>query len=390
MQSPSTLSKLLALFGKRFLRSWRNLPLDIFLEVLTHFTLLEVAIITGCDVFAAYAHAELRRRVRALLETWSLDVDSTLKVMDRTQSVMSGSAVVLLCQPGDWEPGDLDFYCPKGALAEVVKHFEGLGYTIETTGSGKSEDGVTQEPRVDGYCKDLLQTVVRMWHGGRRKINVIESSVPSAVAPLFLFHSTVVMNAVTGSGIVCFHPQLTLNMKGVANHPSGRQQWLKNELKETALLDKYRVRGFDVQEDCRKHHKGGSSECLVCSAGWTRWRDSAVYASFIEGEQVELPGPQVMWKAGGYGCKVERTGLPGPFPSIRTIQRGAVVLILDRLYDGKAYLYDGRPASDQYCFVSSSSRLGRLQVDQGTASGHPTWTIWRKDINALTVGLYWH
>jgi hypothetical protein len=46
------------------------------------------------------------------------------------------------------------------------------------------------------------------------KINILKSSLPCTEAPVFFFHSTLVMNVLTAKGVICFYPQWTLKHCG--------------------------------------------------------------------------------------------------------------------------------------------------------------------------------
>lgn len=152
--------------------------------------------------YAEEAHYELDFRVKQTFEEWYLDGNATLLMLDSTDSVMSGSAALKICDPMSWMPGDLDFYCPLGRLQQVRTFFSNLQYTRTDTPNMSAQDPLYTS-------KTLIHTVVIMEKDGKH-INIIESSVPSAIAPIFAFHSTLLMNVVTARGVLCFYPSMTL------------------------------------------------------------------------------------------------------------------------------------------------------------------------------------
>jgi hypothetical protein len=155
--------------------------------------------------------------------------------MEETRSVISGSAALEIVLPGTCDPNDLDLYCPEDSSDTVIDFLKSYGYVdIHHTGplpaktpaaSSDGREGTldTTDTEVDWYQEDYalrttIKAVFALHHCvDGRKINVIQSASASSVAPIFTFHSTCVMNAVTHSGAISFYPSLTFKKLGACD-----------------------------------------------------------------------------------------------------------------------------------------------------------------------------
>lgn len=203
------------LSARPFLLTSRELDGDVPADAaqLVHtatMTLRDLSLLALSPIYGDEARHELEFRVVRTLEEWNLDGDTTFKMLDTTDGVMSGSAVLNICDPKDWQPGDLDFYCALGRLTQTRAFSRSQGYTVVP-----QEHPLATTDLDDEYVlKNLMKSVTILEKQGK-KINVIEASVSCAVAPLFAFHSTLVMNAVTAGGVVCYYPSTTMQGIGV-------------------------------------------------------------------------------------------------------------------------------------------------------------------------------
>ncbi|KAJ3525114.1 hypothetical protein NMY22_g10707 [Coprinellus aureogranulatus] len=340
-----------SVFSNDFIALWKTFPLDMHLEVLKKLTLRELVVLSDTDSFGAFAHAELRARLRRLLRNWDLSFDGTLQALDQYRSVMSGSSILNMCVPGDWSPGDLDFYCPLGKKDNMVRHFEGEGYSVVPKEDVPSNHHTVEDasPMNPDYHMELLKEVVFL-RKDAHKINIIESAVPCAEAPIFLFHSTVVMNFLTSKGVTCLYPHWTLNSKGVVNHRSGRQDWLANEEKETRVLDKYRDRGYTIAEDCADLHAQDRDDCEVCSLELSVSAHKSLVMPFDKGTTLLTSTRSFAWRLGSFDTLEVRFGL-----ATELLDRGAIVLV-EGDGDGRAYLYDGLTKTVKQASASTIAR----------------------------------
>ncbi|KAJ7715755.1 hypothetical protein B0H16DRAFT_1238993, partial [Mycena metata] len=150
-----------------------------------------------------------------------------------TRGVVSGSAALLMVSDLSFEPGDLDIYVPASqdqtALALADKR---LGYDLKRSSA-----------RTYGNNMEIKRVHVLM--KGRKKLNIITTKGENAVAAIYNFHSTVVMNVLTASGLYCAYPTLTLERRGVANLPALLRDAMAYR-KTRECYEKYRQRGISI------------------------------------------------------------------------------------------------------------------------------------------------
>lgn len=197
----------------RPVRTCHALPVDVCVEIFSHFTLRELHAMSNWRTLEGFARKELLARLQDLYRGWGLNVVETLGTLKDTRSVMSGSGVLHLCAPGVWWPNDLDFYCPRGEKDNLVRRLEDQGYAKALRTDAPATYQGDHEYEGIPFLSDIL--IMRKMVGeGDAKINIIECEAPSAEAAIFTFHSTQVMNAMTADGIICFYPELTLEDRG--------------------------------------------------------------------------------------------------------------------------------------------------------------------------------
>lgn len=191
-------------------------------------------------------------RVVNLLTYFQLDAKSFLEFLTRTSSIISGSAALLAFYPGLFVPGDLDIYCSEGNLAEVLDFFLSFtGYSSPT--ECLTRDELPKDADYDDwvFSENHLAKVLKLYcaspPGSKREstivniIAVMDTACP--VSAISHFHSTPVMNMITGKGVTCVYPELTLRMRGIINT---YRSSLASTTKFKACLDKYRERGFEL------------------------------------------------------------------------------------------------------------------------------------------------
>lgn len=176
------------------------------------------------------ARSRLTERVSSTFEAWKLPVKDTLIMMRRTNTLLSGSAALNIVDPSSWMPGDLDFYCPNSEYVFVCKWFIARSYVAcelndgeyQTTTFGPDdfefEDDwvdVQNNFRFVDHANGCVKTVVRFVHPEHpRTVNVVRSLSDHPAAPVCFFHSTLLMNVVTGSGVTCLYPRAARAQKG--------------------------------------------------------------------------------------------------------------------------------------------------------------------------------
>ncbi len=191
-------------------------------------------------------------RVVNILKQFQLEPKIFLEFLTRTSTVISGSAALLVFYPGLFIPGDLDIYCSESSLSEVLDFFQ-----VFTKYSMPKESPTREELSKDKdyddwvFSESHLAKVLKIYGPPYPDSNreppmvniIVVRNVMDPISAISHFHSTPVMNLVTGRGVICVYPELTLRMRGIINtHRSS----MATTAKFTACLDKYRERGFDL------------------------------------------------------------------------------------------------------------------------------------------------
>lgn len=247
------------------------------------------------------AQAELPRRVQHQLQNFSLQSDKTLAMMRKVNCILSGSAALEIAVPDSCTPGDLDFYCPLKQLRTVVKFFvQKQGYIDTTPGTC---------PHVYGDHIAGIRAVKTLIHSTdpTLKINIIESTTISPHAPIILFHSTPVMDFVSGDGIGVFYPALTSQRKGkvaillgdvgLTNIGLVNRVYKRLDRQSLEGIVKYMGRGFQIADICEQLHDihVGKMECHRRRRATSDGHMCSL--AFDEGRVVTV-SPQVRWVLG--------------------------------------------------------------------------------------------
>jgi hypothetical protein len=256
----------------------------------------------------------LENRLDIGLSFFGFEKDVFLPFLASFGAVVVGSFPLALGHPRSFVPNDLDIACPRGTLEGVVDALTEFGFcyvpdsvedrtmaqplpAVHQEGSTPEEEGSEENASTASdvgsvsYSKGpspiqplALQTeslayplvphfsyarqgmaiknVVKMHRtlpsGRIAVVNVLESSSDSAVTPVFLFHSTLVMSYVAFHGLVIPYPLGYLEGQGYVNVPSRPMKE-----KTSMALKKYRDRGFTILDSMEgiPHMCGRNSSC---------------------------------------------------------------------------------------------------------------------------------
>ncbi|KAF6742991.1 hypothetical protein DFP72DRAFT_769247, partial [Ephemerocybe angulata] len=135
-------------------------------------------------------------------------------MMTETGTVLSGSAALEIVAPGSCEPRDLNFYCPVGTASQVISSLlenEGFAEVPTSLQAILAERTPFSKFEVNNGIKRLTKMVHQ---SSSRTVTVAESISASPVAPILFFHSTLLMNCVTGTGVMSLYPDLTYEHTG--------------------------------------------------------------------------------------------------------------------------------------------------------------------------------
>ncbi|KAJ7018225.1 hypothetical protein C8F04DRAFT_1199167 [Mycena alexandri] len=197
-----------------------------------------------CVLTRPYRPGTASQTIGRIFETLSIcDTDPVhvMALLRTTRSIVSGSAALLMVTDLEFVPGDLDIYTPlsqeEPAMAIVQRH---MNFELVTS----------RMPR--GLPRQLRN------HEGSPPREGGEGEDP-AIA-IFHFHSTIVMNYLTGFGLYCAYPSLTLSDVGVVNLPAVlRELGIRRNAEE--CFDKYRARGITLVNDVKKLWRHSLHEC---------------------------------------------------------------------------------------------------------------------------------
>ncbi len=147
---------------------------------------------------------------------------------------------------------------------------------------------------------------------GTHSVNLIVVPSGNAATAIFYFHSTIVMNYISGFGVFSAYPALTLEKKAIPNAGI----WSDKATKERAFkcFPKYVGRGIEYREDLGRHkgwekHKCGTDKS--CPTTLRALHDGG--SLFIPFPSVNLPDIEapiydgirsVIWSLGGKRCAI--------------------------------------------------------------------------------------
>jgi hypothetical protein len=203
------------------------LPLDYLkIKALSYLPLDDLNYLAQFQQIRRLVRRGLKVRVHDAILRFQLNPSRTLRMMSRTKTVLSGSAALKTIDACQWEVNDMDFYCPKQEVQNVLSWFERHHYRVVQRCKSYSYTPAAYDP-LRGHCNtsevflqlganNCIETVFTLQHEqSGDKLNVIQSKSSSAVAPIAFFHSTIVMNFISSDTVVCGYPSLTLHGKGI-------------------------------------------------------------------------------------------------------------------------------------------------------------------------------
>ncbi|KAJ7028261.1 hypothetical protein C8F04DRAFT_964303 [Mycena alexandri] len=161
-----------------------------------------------------------------------------LGILECTRGLLSGSIALLMVSDLEFEPGDVDLYVPDSQEDTAIQ-------------LGIRELGFTQTESRDALYDNSSHIRTVHWLRKRhRKMNIMVVEGENAAIAIFRFHSTVVMNFLSSSGIYCAYPTLTLNNLAVPN--SGLMICeVRTAQRCRQCFEKYRERGIRFETDPR-------------------------------------------------------------------------------------------------------------------------------------------
>ena len=282
-------------------------------------------------------HNGIRNSVHQILAHFITDTERFLTVLREEHACISGSVVVHvlqgMCLEGGamvekgWFPKDVDVYVPRPEVTESDPPF--VTYMITVEGYHKvSRKSLPPCIHYRAYPEVRDLVVLRK---GRLRMDVIVSASLFSLMPILRFHSTIVMNCITGNGIWSVYPGMTCDGRGIYNSMVFAVGDIVPKMPPAsvrAAYKKYALRGFDIRR-CPGSWPGDDHVCTKhgsCPHTYRTAEDwSCLYVSLRSiGEDVGLGSrkgnisrdvsaedAQVVWFLGGRSCSMGGRGLKG-------------------------------------------------------------------------------
>lgn len=279
----------------------------------------------------------IRDTVHRVLGQYFSDTTSFLSTLVQQRAVVSGSAVLQMMLSVSfehriggglgWNEGDMDIYVPTTEGPEGEPRL--LQYLISKEGYTVAHENKKKIGSYSPYAeiKDII-TLTK----GTNNVDLIVSATRFSVSPVFRFHTTVVMNFMTGTAIFSAYPEMTCRMRGLVN-PSA----LTLDLEPPAFppievrdaLKKYAHRGFDIRYNpsCWNNDKHICTRTSSCPHTLRTVQDASCLVASIRSLDVEtgistrsesisdevqtLGVYQIQWHLGGRSCDGKRIGMQG-------------------------------------------------------------------------------
>jgi len=255
-------------------------------------------------------------KVYKLISSFGLSPEGILELLKDNRSIISGSAALQLMFTGSnvkpFEPKDIDFYVPYYRRNAVIKYF--LKHTgFKFIASYRKLPGVP-------YASQYMHEVIIM-ESETAIINIIVSSTIDPLAPLFAFHFTAVMNAITAYGIWSAYPSLTLNFQSLINPMRSGDNSALSRARMMICQEKYTKRGFSISVGLHAWKEHVVHECSsYVNCPHTKRHASDEGTLFFPFRSLDLNkgreeskylrnrGRPIAWRLGGEICQF--SGLP--------------------------------------------------------------------------------
>ncbi|KAG6820143.1 hypothetical protein H0H93_004847 [Arthromyces matolae] len=220
-----------------------RLPIEVFTIIMGFLpiNILHVMAQTSTTFYKlTYQVVVQRARMAFQQKGISLDIGHVLDLMRRTNSVISGSFVLLIINEPNFSAGDIDFYVPFEQEDYFVSQLVSRYQLIDCTPARKTLANVTSGYKLPGI------KLIRILRAADKSINinVIVSTNKNPLTPITFFHSSVVMNYLSAHELYVAYPLLTCNHWNIIN--SDRMTQSETDVvRFLGALYKYELRGYD-------------------------------------------------------------------------------------------------------------------------------------------------
>ena len=282
-----------------------------------------------------------------MLGGFCLDSVRFLAELRKEHAIVSGS-VALYAMLGitfgggndnehNWKPNDIDVYVPFPEAFEAEVPF--VTYMVYVEGYHPIGRKVKAE---EGYMLFSEVKDVISLQKGTTRMDVILSGSRSSLKPIMRYHSTPVMNGISGNGIFSAYPEMTCAYRGNFNPmvfalDRGSPKLPPANIRKA--FHKYTARGFDIRRNPScwsdvNHVCTKSSHCPLTVRNVEDW--GCLYTTFRElgendgvgmkigsiSKDVSVDDGLVVWLLGGRRCDGRHFGLPGYVATQRVYQEG--------------------------------------------------------------------
>jgi hypothetical protein len=289
-------------------------------------------------------HNSIRDTVHRVLSLFCGNPTRFLDVLREAHAIVSGSVALYTLlnvtfggshdKHQLWLPSDMDVYIPAPIIDNPLPPF--IAYML-------NDEGYHIERRVDEHegrgRYSLFPEVKHIFHlrKGSIRMDVIVSYTSFSLRPIFRFHSTPVMNCITGNGIFSAYPHMTLSHRGIVNPLAFTLNDATPCMPDKYVLEalrKYYERGFDIRRNpvCWPNNEHKCTRSTDCPSKLRSVQDSGcLYITLRSigqntgiGAQTKVlsrdvnsgEDAQVVWSLGGRSCDGHHSATTG-FVSIR-------------------------------------------------------------------------
>lgn len=264
------------------------------------------------------------QKLRYAIQPFFKHPSEFLDILIQTDSIISGSfalAFMIPIEVDGWHPKDLDLYTEGKSAERIIRFLKKSGFvSVKSKGINAT---YFETP-------DIKSIITYSHTETKRQIDLIISATTAAESPIFRFHSTMLMNWISGNALFSAYPNLTSSKRGLLNPIT----FIAPDLPPAHVvkcLQKYADRGISLRlrPTAWKDDKHICKQSMICPQTSRSTRDSGCFRyTFRSSEEWGFLGTgydhavssarnkTVIWYLGGFTCSGEENPMR-PFASLR-------------------------------------------------------------------------
>ncbi|KAF6741384.1 hypothetical protein DFP72DRAFT_1084090 [Ephemerocybe angulata] len=236
-----------------FIQQWYRLPNELKCHVFGFLSLSDVISFAHTSLqFRVFALDCLRLRLNELVTEYRLSLYTLFMILDRFNTVISGSTALEIVHPTGITPNNLDLLCPKQEADSLCSFLMFKGYTPlvpqATIGPSIIDDTPGQN------CIDSVRFLRQPSSGAI--IHVLVATSASPLVTLFSFHSTFTMNFISAHAIYSCYYSLTEQNKGKSlfkvPHNSADEQHTQDFEMYRIIRSQYNLVVFSMKQNIKR------------------------------------------------------------------------------------------------------------------------------------------